>query len=100
MTSGRRALFLSYDGMTDPLGPSQVLPYLVGLAARGHRITLISFAYDQGGRIGLQHDRALGRQGRNCLAQPLRGKPIGLDEGRSACAAGQGLESQRTAARE
>ena len=37
-----RALFISYDGMTDPLGRSQVLPYLVGLAARGHEITLLS----------------------------------------------------------
>ena len=28
--------------MTDPLGRSQVLPYLEGLAARGHEITLLS----------------------------------------------------------
>lgn len=41
--SGRRVLYLSYDGMTDPLGRSQVLPYLVGLAGLGHQITLISF---------------------------------------------------------
>ncbi len=40
---GRRVLYLSYDGMTDPLGPSQVLPYLFGLARLGHDITLISF---------------------------------------------------------
>ena len=39
----RRVLYLSYDGMTDPLGPSQVLPYLFGLAKLGHDITLISF---------------------------------------------------------
>jgi glycosyltransferase involved in cell wall biosynthesis len=38
-----KALYLSYDGMCDPLGQSQVLPYLVGLARNGHRITLISF---------------------------------------------------------
>src|SRR5438270_5278488 len=37
-----RALYISYDGMTDPLGRSQVLPYLEGLAARGHEITLLS----------------------------------------------------------
>jgi glycosyltransferase involved in cell wall biosynthesis len=37
-----RALYISYDGMTDPLGRSQVLPYLQGLAARGHEITLLS----------------------------------------------------------
>jgi glycosyltransferase involved in cell wall biosynthesis len=33
-------LFLSYDGMTDPLGPSQVLPYLFGLAKLGHTVHL------------------------------------------------------------
>jgi glycosyltransferase involved in cell wall biosynthesis len=37
-----KALYLSYDGMTDPLGGSQVLPYLEGLAKRGHRIWLVS----------------------------------------------------------
>ena len=26
--SNKKALFLSYDGLTDPLGQSQVLPYL------------------------------------------------------------------------
>lgn len=37
-----RVLYLTYDGLTDPLGQSQVLPYLKGLAARGHRITVLS----------------------------------------------------------
>lgn len=35
-------LFLSYDGMTDALGQSQVLPYLIGLS-KHYNITLISF---------------------------------------------------------
>jgi glycosyltransferase involved in cell wall biosynthesis len=35
-------IYISYDGMTDPLGRSQVLPYLTGLAALGHRIRLMS----------------------------------------------------------
>lgn len=35
-------LFLSYDGMTDPLGQSQVIPYLKGLTQNGYNITLIS----------------------------------------------------------
>jgi glycosyltransferase involved in cell wall biosynthesis len=35
-------LYISYDGMTDPLGQSQVLPYLAGLSALGYKITLIS----------------------------------------------------------
>ena len=36
-------LYLSYDGMTDPLGQSQVLPYLTGLRKKGYNISLISF---------------------------------------------------------
>ncbi|MEK6480079.1 glycosyltransferase [Catalinimonas sp. 4WD22] len=39
----RNILYLSYDGMTDPLGQSQVLPYLLGLSKKGHKIILISF---------------------------------------------------------
>jgi len=37
-----QVLFISYDGMTDPLGQSQVLPYLCGLSSRGYSITLLS----------------------------------------------------------
>lgn len=37
-----RVLYITYDGLTDPLGRSQVLPYLVGCARRGHRITILS----------------------------------------------------------
>ncbi|MEQ9443508.1 MAG: glycosyltransferase [Cyclobacteriaceae bacterium] len=36
-------LYLSYDGMTDPLGQSQVIPYLQGLAEEGYQFTIISF---------------------------------------------------------
>lgn len=38
-----RVLYISYDGMTDPLGQSQVLPYLKGLVQKGYAISLISF---------------------------------------------------------
>lgn len=38
-----KVLYLSYDGLTDPLGPSQVLAYLVELAKAGHQITLVTF---------------------------------------------------------
>ena len=38
-----RVLFISYDGMLEPLGQSQVLPYVRGLAARGAVITVLSF---------------------------------------------------------
>ncbi len=38
-----KVLYLSYDGMTDSLGQSQVLPYLFGLANKGVCIHLVSF---------------------------------------------------------
>lgn len=38
-----KILFISYDGIFDPLGQSQVLPYLKGLAEKGAFIHLISF---------------------------------------------------------
>jgi glycosyltransferase involved in cell wall biosynthesis len=40
--SDKRILYLSYDGMTDPLGQSQVLPYLNGLGEHGYQFTLLS----------------------------------------------------------
>jgi glycosyltransferase involved in cell wall biosynthesis len=38
----RRILYLSYDGLSDPLGQSQILPYLLALAAQGNHICIIS----------------------------------------------------------
>ncbi len=38
-----KVIYVSYDGALDPLGVSQVVPYLLGLAARGFAITLVSF---------------------------------------------------------
>lgn len=37
-----KVLYLSYDGMTDFLGQSQVIPYLSGLSRLGHEIHIIS----------------------------------------------------------
>jgi len=36
-------LYLSYDGLTDPLGQSQVLPYIIGLCKEGYHFHIISF---------------------------------------------------------
>lgn len=38
----KNILFISYDGMTDPLGQSQVIPYLAGLTKSGYRFTILS----------------------------------------------------------
>ncbi|HEY8933796.1 MAG TPA: glycosyltransferase [Cyclobacteriaceae bacterium] len=37
-----KVLYLSYDGLTDPLGQSQILPYLCGLSNE-YSITIVSF---------------------------------------------------------
>lgn len=38
----KHVLFVSYDGLTDPLGQSQVIPYLAGLTNYGYRFTILS----------------------------------------------------------
>ena len=59
---GKRVLFISYNGMLDPLGQTQVLPYLKQLAEVGVEFTLLSFeravAYTGEGRerCGRLHD--------------------------------------------
>jgi len=37
-----KILFLTYDGLSDPLGQSQVLTYMVGLANQGYQVTIVS----------------------------------------------------------
>ena len=60
---GRRVLFISYNGMLEPLGQTQVLPYLRELAKRGVKFTLLSFekgeAFTADGQrscVELKHD--------------------------------------------
>ena len=38
----KKVLFISYDGLTDSLGQSQILPYQVGLSKLGYQITILS----------------------------------------------------------
>ena len=50
----RHVLYISYNGMLQPLGQSQVIPYLKRLAAAGYDFTLLSFeredAFSDAGR--------------------------------------------------
>ena len=41
--NGAHVLYISYNGMLDPLGQSQVIPYLKELNTRGVEFTLLSF---------------------------------------------------------
>ena len=43
----KKILFISYDGMTDPLGQSQVLPYLQGLSKNGYEFFILSCEKEQ-----------------------------------------------------
>ncbi|MGE0705573.1 MAG: glycosyltransferase [Vicinamibacterales bacterium] len=38
-----KIVYVTYDGLEDPLGQSQVRPYVEGLARRGHRFEIVSF---------------------------------------------------------
>jgi glycosyltransferase involved in cell wall biosynthesis len=65
---GRRVLYISYNGMLDPLGQTQVLPYLRELAKKGVRFTLLSFerarAFEgDGPATCLELQRELAKQG-------------------------------------
>jgi len=42
MIDSKSFLFVSIDGMTDPLGQSQVLPYLIGLSKEGYTVSIAS----------------------------------------------------------
>jgi glycosyltransferase involved in cell wall biosynthesis len=44
--TNRRVLYISYNGMLEPLGQSQVIPYLRELSKLGVRFTLLSFERD------------------------------------------------------
>jgi len=60
--ANRRVLYISYNGMLDPLGQSQVIPYLKELSRAGVRFTLLSFegakAYTPKGRERCEQLRA------------------------------------------
>lgn len=42
-----KILFITYDGLTDPLGQSQILPYYLGLSKRGYKISILSNEKDE-----------------------------------------------------
>ena len=65
-----RVLYLSYDGLTDPLGGSQIMPYLIGLAKRGHDISVVSF--EKAEASGQAHEET----GRQCAEANIEWLPM------------------------
>src|ERR1039458_9224042 len=55
----KKILYISYDGMTDQLGQSQVIPYFIGLAKSGYQITIISFEKENNYKKNLEIIRTL-----------------------------------------
>ncbi|XOV91906.1 MAG: glycosyltransferase [Bacteroidota bacterium] len=52
-------LYLSYDGLTDPLGQSQILPYIFGLEQKGFQFIIISFEKRSRYELGEEGIRSL-----------------------------------------
>ena len=65
-----KVLYLSYDGMTDPLPQSQVLPYLQALSKCGLSFTIISFEKAEVYESNKEHIEAL------CLASSIHWIPL------------------------
>ncbi|HEY0705475.1 MAG TPA: glycosyltransferase [Polyangia bacterium] len=65
-----RSLFITYDGLLSPLGQSQILPYMRGLRARGHTITILSFEQGENttGAAQVELRRQLEREGISWVA--------------------------------
>lgn len=59
----KKVLFISYDGMTDPLGQSQVLPYIIELSKHGYSFHLISFEKSERFKKHKKHIHALCEKG-------------------------------------
>ena len=36
-------LYISYDGLTDPLGASQIIPYIKGISKHQDKVFVLSF---------------------------------------------------------
>jgi glycosyltransferase involved in cell wall biosynthesis len=43
----QKVLYITYDGLTDPLGQSQVLPYIIGLQEHGYQFVILSFEKEE-----------------------------------------------------
>lgn len=65
-----KVLYLTYDGLSDPLGGSQILPYLIRLSRLGHQISVISF------EKGDAASQAIDRSGRQCIEHGIDWHPM------------------------
>ena len=72
-------LYISYDGLSDPLGQSQIIPYMKGVAAAGFQVTILSAEKkDQLNQQGLQIFRDLTENNINWFHIPYTYRPAVL----------------------
>jgi len=45
MKEHNKVLYLTYNGLCQPLGQSQVIPYIIGLSKQGYKFTVLSFEH-------------------------------------------------------
>ena len=43
----KTCLYITYDGLLDPLGQSQILPYIKSLNKKGYKFIILSFEKSQ-----------------------------------------------------
>lgn len=66
-----KSLFITYNGLTDFIGQSQVLPYISGLRERGHEFTVLSFeSPERLAKLGVSVTQQMSKAG--ILWRPLR----------------------------
>jgi glycosyltransferase involved in cell wall biosynthesis len=71
-----KVLYITYDGLTDPIGQSQILPYLLGCARAGHELTVISFEKsDRHARAGTSVQATMDQAGIGWLPQRFHREP-------------------------
>lgn len=67
------AFFVSYDGLLDPLGQSQILPYLKGLASEGYKFLILSFEKTERSANQIDHlQRELNKFGISWVPLPFK----------------------------
>ncbi len=74
-----KVLYLSYDGLTDPLGQSQILPYLFALSGDGHQIAILACEKKENYRLHHSRIQDLCRQHGitwHFLDYPVFGNPL------------------------
>ena len=60
---GQSVIFITYDGLLDPLGSSQILPYIKGISSHPRRVHILSF--EKSNRLLIGRDRMMAEL--NCL---------------------------------